>query len=265
MNYEELLSGVQPAEKAIKDGAAAVTKHQKTLVKDMEIGNLPEIRKELAALKELADALQTQVKGIQDMVDGFDFQEYFTSGDFSRQLLASCEEKKIDVVGEKGVYQMFPYKIKIVADEEHVPEVWQDRKKLNSYRPSYVAETIRAGQARLYSAGFNVQSFIGDLAEAYETARLRAGSKALRDGATIDLSKIYKYMAPTARTRKEYDIQAFAFDLARAYEAGPDAWVTKSGEKFELGPSRNNSGYRVISSTGVESYISTLRHLVNVE
>lgn len=265
MNYEDLLNGVQPALKAIKDGAAAVTKHQKPLGKNMENGNLPEIRKEIAFLKEQTNQLQAQVQEVESLVEGFDFQEYFVSGDFTRQMLDSCAEKKIDVVGEKGVYQMFPYKIKIVADAEHAPEVWQDRKKLNSFRPSYVAETIRTGQAKLYSANFNVQSFIADLADAYETARLRDSKKGVRDGATIDLTKIYKYLAPTARARKEYDAQAFAFDLARAYEAGPDAWVTKSGEKFELGPSRNNTGYRVLSSTGVESYISTLRHLVNAE
>ena len=265
MNYEDLLNGVQPALKAVKDGAAAVTKHQKPLAKNMDSGNLPEIRKEIAILKEQADALQAQVREIEQAVEGFDFQEYFVSGDFTRQMLDSCAEKKIDVVGEKGVYQMFPYKIKIVADEEHAPEVWQDRKKLNSFRPAYVAETIRIGRAKLYDATFNVQSFIGDLADAYETARLRTGGKESRDGVTIDLAKIYKYLAPTARARKEYDAQAFAFDLARAYEKGPDAWVTKSGEKYELGPSRNNTGYRVLSSTGVESYISTLRHLVNAE
>ena len=65
--------------------------------------------------------------------------------------------------------------------------------------------------------------------------------------------------------KKDYDAVAFAFDLARAYEKGPEAWVTKKGERFDLGTSRNGSGYRVLSSTGVETFISTLRHILNSE
>ena len=75
-------------------------------------------------------------------------------------------------------------------------------------------------------------------------------------------SKIYKRMAPMARARKEYDMQAFAFDLARLYEAGPSAWVTKDGTRYTFGTSRDGaSGIRVLSATGVESFISTLRPL----
>ena len=68
-----------------------------------------------------------------------------------------------------------------------------------------------------------------------------------------------------ARARKEYDMQAFAFDLARLYELGPDAWVTKSGRHFLFGTSRDGrSGIRVLSSSGVESYVSTLNSINTV-
>ena len=65
-----------------------------------------------------------------------------------------------------------------------------------------------------------------------------------------------------ARARKDYDMQAFAFDLARLYEEGPDAWVTKNGVQYAFGTSRDGaSGIRVLSRAGVESFISTLRSL----
>ena len=65
-----------------------------------------------------------------------------------------------------------------------------------------------------------------------------------------------------ARARKDYDMQAFAFDLARLYEEGPDAWVTKNGAQYAFGTSRDGaSGIRVLSRAGVESFISTLRSL----
>ena len=265
MNYEELMTQLTPVQKALKDGAAAAGRQQKALQKNEDLGNLTEMKKTLNALNETVNTLRENLQEAEKLVSGFDTQTYFLSGDFTRQLLENCEAKGIDVQGEKGVYQMFPYKIRVVADEEHAAEVWMDRKKVNSVRPGYLAETIRAGRAKLYSANFNVQSFMNDLAEAYETARLRSDGKNTMDGTTIPLTKIYKYLAPTARAKKEYDAQAFAFDLARAYEKGPEAWITKDGKRFELGTSRNGSGYRVLSSTGVESYISTLRHILSAE
>ena len=261
MNYDELMVKILAGSKALKDGAAAVTKQQKTLDKNVGIGNLAEVKKTLTSLEEAMKAMLAGLEETKNLAEGFDTQEYFVSGEFTRQLLEKCEEKKIDVQGEKGVYQMFPYKIRVIADEEHAPEVWMDRKKVSSIRPEYVAETIRTGQAKLYAANFNVQNFMSELAEAYESARLRTTRQ--QDGSTIELSKIYKYLAPTARAKKDYDAVAFAFDLARAYEKGPEAWVTKKGERFDLGTSRNGSGYRVLSSTGVETFISTLRHVLN--
>ena len=173
MNYENLMSSLTPVQKALKDAAAAAARQQKSLQKNEDLGNLAEMKKTLAALGETVAVLQNSVKEAETLLSGFDTQEFFISGEFTRQLLESCQAKGIDVQGEKGVYQMFPYKIRIVADEEHSAEVWMDRKKVYSVRPSYVAETIRAGQAKLYSANFNVQSFMGDLAEAYETQKVQ--------------------------------------------------------------------------------------------
>ena len=162
-----------------------------------------------------------------------------------------------DAKGEKGVYEMFPYKVRILGDEEHPAEVYMDRKKVPSYRPEFVAETIRQGQARLNKANFNAASFMEELAAAYEITCLRSGH---RIGATETLVKIYKNLALMARARKEYDMQAFAFDLSRLYEAGTEAWTTRNGTKFDFGTSRDGAtGIRVLSRTGVESFISTLR------
>ena len=184
------------------------------------------------------------------------------SGDFTIQLLDSCKEKKIDVKGEKGVYEMFPYKVRILGDSEHPAEVYMDRKKVASYRPEYVAETIRQGQIRLNKATFNPTSFMEELAAAYEITCLRNGA---RIGSTQALGKIYKNLALMARARKEYDMQAFAFDLSRLFEAGTEAWKTKDGARYDFGTSRDGkTGIRVLSRTGVESLISTLRMMNDV-
>ncbi len=259
--YESFRDGLTGYMKNVKDTAGAAVSAQKKIQKNIDLGNLTEVRKQLTVLQEAAARLSQQTEELQEQIDQFDVQEYFVSGDFTRQMLEACEQKEIDVKGEKGVYEMFPYKIRIVGDDERQGEVWMDRKKVQSCRPEYVAETVKAGQTKLFAAKFNVTAFISELGEAYEITCLRSEG---RVGNTQALTKIYKNLALMARARKEYDMQAFAFDLSRAYEAGPEAWVSKNGTRYKFGTSRDGSGIRVLSSTGVESYISTL-YQVNTE
>ena len=259
ISYEELLKEIQSAGKTLRDSAAAAVRLQKNLQKNLETGNLAEAKRIMDAIEETIRQMRFSMDALNSALEGFDTQEYFAGGDFARQLLEACGERGIDVKGDKGVYEMFPYKVRVLGDAEHPGEVYIDRKKLPSFRPSYVAETIRQGQAKLYAAAFKEAAFMGELAEAYETTCLKAGA---RIGSTQLLSKVYRSLAPTARARKEYDQQAFAFDLARLYEAGPDSWVTKDGTHYTFGTSRDGAnGIRVLSRTGVESYINTLRPL----
>ncbi len=258
-NYEELFEALQPLEKALGDAASAVAKYHKSIKKNTDTGNLTEVKKSLDAAAETANLLQERIQTVREAVEGFDTQSYFAEGDFTRQLLDACRDRGIDVRGETGVYEMFPFKVRITGDAEHDGEIWINRKKLPSFRPSYAADLIRAEQQKLYSARFNELSFMTELADAYEIACLKSGS---RIGSTQSLDKIYKYLAPTARARKDYDKQAYAFDLARLYEKGTEAWVSKAGNRYFFGTSRDGkSGIRVLSSTGVESFINTIRQI----
>lgn len=259
LNYEDLFRTLQTLDKNLKDSAGAVARLQKAIQKNTEAGNLTEVKKGLAALNDTVEQLKTAASAMEAEVNAFDTGAYFTDGDFTRQLLEACAAREIDVKGEKGVYEMFPFKVRVYGDGENAGEVYIDRKKAPSCRPSYVADLIRAGQARLYAAPFKAATFMNELADAYEITCLRAGA---RIGSTQALNKIYKSMVPMSRARKEYDAQAFAFDLARLYEEGPDAWVAKSGVRYAFGTSRDGaSGIRVLSRSGAESFISTLRPL----
>ena len=261
MNYEEFYSEVAPIEKELKDSVSAVTKYNKAIVKAVESGSIPDLKKMIALLKEAAESLEERTDRLNDTVESFDVKAYFVNGDFAEQMVTACREKDIDVIGSKGTYEMFPYKVRVYADEEHYGEVYVNRKKIASCRPSFVAGTIAAGREKLYKESFNEVPFMNELAEAYDTTLLKSNA---RPGANLMLTKIYKAMAPMARARKEYDMQAFSFDLARLYEKGPDAWVTKSGRHFTFGTSRNGkSGIRVLSGNAVETYITTLKAFEN--
>ncbi len=260
--YETLMENLKPLQKNVKDGAASAVNAQKKIAKDIETGNLAEAKKLLAGLKETAAQLIQQTEALEEELERFDIRDYFVSGDFTRQLLKACEDRGIDVRGEKGVYEMFPYKIRVVGDEERQGEVWMDRKKVQSCRPAFVADTVKMGQEKLFAARFDVGVFVSELAEAYEVYCVRNGE---RIGSAQSLTKIYRSLVPMARSRKEYDMQAFALDLSRAYAAGPDAWVSKTtGKRYKFGTGREGSGIRVVSSTGAEAYISTFS-LLNTE
>ena len=258
-SYEEFYEGLKPAAKSLKDTAALIMRMQKAVQKNTEEGNLTEMKKNIDIMSDACRSLENCIKDVSEAISSFDTKEYFLSGDFTKQLLESCSEKGIDVRGEMGVYEMFPFKVRITGDEEHTQEVYINRKKLPSFRPQFIAGTIRKEQERLEKANFNPLPFMNEIAEGYETACLRSGS---RIGSSQSLDKIYKYMTPMARARKEYDKQIFAYDLARIYEMGPDAWVTKAGDRYNFGTSRDGkTGIRVLNSAGVEAYISTLNKL----
>lgn len=253
MNYETLYEALAPLGKDLKDSVSSITRLQKTILKDADTGNLNDMQKTLTSIKEAAQLLSSRIENYEACANAFDTADYFISGDFSKQLLASCEEKGVNVKGEKGIYEMFPYKIRVAADTQ---EVFMDRKKVPSCRPSFIAETIHAGQEKLNKAVFKSAPFLSELAVAYEITCLRSGS---RIGSNQMLSKIYKNLVLMSRARKEYDMQAFAFDLARLYEKGPDAWIDeKSGMHYTFGTSRVGKGIRVLSKTGIETYIETL-------
>ena len=259
MNYENLYQELDTIEKALKDSAAQAARQVKAAQKNTESGNLPELKKALEQLSATASLLSERVGKAQEALDSFDTRAYFVSGDFTQQLLQACRDRGIDVQGEKGVYEMFPYKVRVYGDSDHTEEVWINRKKLASFRPSAVADTIRDGQERLRKVRFNASAFMKELAEAYDTTILRDGA---RMGSTITLTKIYKTLTPMARARKDYDMQAFAFDLARVYELGTEAWVTPSGRTFYFGTSRDGkNAIRVLSASGVETFITTLKPL----
>jgi len=252
MDYEELYAGLQAMEKELKEKIAAAGKYHKNAVKSTENGDIKSLYKDLNSLSEALSAGQAALDNLKQELGGFDAKAYFESGDFARQLLEDCKEKGIDVQGEYPVYEMFPYRVRIDGENQ---DVYLDRKRIPCVRPSEMAGRIKAGQDKLMKAAFNVQGFLNELAAAYDLAMVK--EKKVVNG-DIYLTTLYKYMTPMARARKEYDLQNFAFDLARLY--AEKALTTKDGRRYQFGPSRNNNkSVRILNSTGKEEFLSTIR------
>ena len=60
------------------------------------------------------------------------------------------------------------------------------------------------------------------------------------------------------RFRREYDVQAYALDLARLYTAKSNE--AGDGRRFQFGPSRNNiKAIRIVDASGNEQFLATIR------
>ena len=252
MNYEELYTGLQSLEKTLKDKQSAALKQYKNAVKNTEAGDLKSLSKNLELLISVLGEQQSLAESIKQAVDGFAVKEYFENGDFAAQLLEFCATKEIDVKGEYPVYEMFPYKVKIDAENQ---DVYVDKKRIPCARPAELARQIKVGQDKLNNASFNAQSFLNELADAYDLAIIKGNKVPASDQYLLDL---YKLMVPMARSRKEYDLQSFAFDLARLH--GSDIKAAKDGRLYQFGPGRKvNKKVRILDKNGQEIFLFTIR------
>ncbi len=252
MNYENLYEELQPGEKALKDGLAALQKLYKAVSRERENGDIKSLIRDLDAMSQAAAAVSQTLTGMQETAEAFDTKEYFENGDFAQQMLTSCEENGVDVRGEFPVYEMFPYRVRLDAENQ---DIYLDRKKVQCVRPQSFVRMVKTGQEKLNRASFNAQTFVSELYDAYSVAILKLNKQ---PGADIYLNSLYKFLAPMSRFRKDYDQQSFAFDLARLYAS--DVEETKGGKKFQFGPSRNNvKAIRILDREGKEQFLATIR------
>ena len=252
MDYESLYREYQYIEKNLKDQIKSLAKLQKSIAKGMESGELAKSRSDLAQLQTVNETTSESIDGLKGVLLGFDSREYIESGLFASQLLEQCREVGIDVIGEFPVYEMFPYRVRISVEEE---AVYLDRKKYALLRPKSLVALIKSSQERLYKASFNAASFANELAAAYDLAELSNPKKA---GGDVYLTTLYKYLVPMARSRKEYDQQSYAFDIARLFDS--EEVELKGGRRYQFGPSRNNNkALRILDREGREHYLATIR------
>ena len=258
MNYEELYGELQSHEKRLKDTVNSLQKLYKAIVRDTESGDLKNLSRNLSAFSDLLGEQTHLTEEIKKSVEGFDSKTYYENGEFAEQLLEQCREKGVDVKGEYPVYEMFPYKVRLDAENQ---DIYLDRKRFSCVRPQSFVQMVKTGQDRLTKANFNSQAFLNELSDAYDMAVLKLHKQPESD---IYLTSLYKFLVPMGRFRKDYDQQSYAFDLARLY--GADLETTKSGRYFQFGPSRfPNKAIRILDASGNEQFLSTIRFYTKEE
>ncbi|MCD7956066.1 MAG: hypothetical protein LUG93_10040 [Lachnospiraceae bacterium] len=254
MNYEDLYQALTPDEKSLKETIAALTRLQKTIVRETESGDLKYLSRDLKTIAQTAAALSATIEKLSNSVEGFDSRAYFEDGDFAAQMLDICHEQNVDVQGEFPVYKMFPYKVKIDVENQ---DVYLDKKRIQCMRPSSFVKTVKASQEKLQKVRFNAESYADELADTYDLALLKLNKK---PGSVLYLTSLYKFLTPMGRFRREYDMQGFSYDISRLYaEYVKGNRTSKNGRTFDFGPAHNNSkGIRILDANGNEQFLATI-------
>ncbi|MCD7865278.1 MAG: hypothetical protein LUG54_04550 [Clostridiales bacterium] len=257
MNYEDLYQTLLPDEKTAKDNIASLQNLSKKITKETESGALKYLSRDLDNLAQTTAILAETIERLQAKVNAFDSRSYFESGDFASQMLDICHETELDVQGEFPVYEMFPYRIRLDVENQ---DVYMDKKRIQCMRPSSLVNTVKAGQEKLQKAHFNAQSFVGELAEAYDLAIVKQNRQT---GTDMYLTTLYKLMTPMSRFRRDYNLQNFSFDIARLYTEFVNGMnETKTGRRFDFGPARNNKkAVRILDANGKEQFLATIRFM----
>lgn len=256
-DYEDLYKQMLSVEKELKDKINSQQKLFKSLSKNMEKGDLKSWTKDRATMHAYLKEQETLMEEMQKQVDEFGIREYVENGDFVEQLLAHCDRLEVDVKGDYPIYEMFPFRVRI--DAENL-DLYLDRKRVQCLRPLAFVQEVKASRDKLLKASFDPKGFVKELAAAYDLMLLKQnqGNTLISTVGDIYLKSLYTLLTPMRRFRKDYDMQSFAFDLARLYAA--DLRICEDGRKFQFGPSRNiNKAIRILDRDGREQYLATIR------
>ncbi len=257
MDYEDLYKQMLVIEKELKDKIKTQQKVLKSLSKSMEKGDLKSWNKNLTAMRAYIKEQETLMEEMQNQVDDFGIRAYVENGDFVEQLLACCARLEVDVKGDYPTYEMFPFRVRI--DIENL-DLYLDRKRVQCLRPLAFVQDVKASRDRLLKAAFDPRGFVKELAAAYDLMQLKQhqGQSPTTKVGDIYLKSLYTVLTPMRRFRRDYDLQSFAFDLARLYAS--ELCSTEDGRQFQFGPSRNiNKAIRILDQDGREQYLATIR------
>jgi hypothetical protein len=257
LDYEALHRHYSALASAANSLFANALKSFRRMSANIDKGNLKDGVKEAAALGDAFAALQGALGGLRGVVSGFDQSEYFDTGEFTKQFIEACASEGLDMTGGNNVFEIFPYRIRIDAENR---DVIIDRKKAACVRPSRLAADIKKNREKLYASKFNPMQFALELAAAYDTALLYSakGKTAYAADRDILLDDIYKYLAPMQRFKNDYDKKAYAFDLARLKPLEPVD--IGDGRKWEFGPSKEiKKALRITDKDGKEYFLSVIR------
>lgn len=243
-SMEEALAAVErDADAAVRATAAAHTEAKRATAAAAS-GQLRALRQSLDALVRLADQAAATARDVQQRWD-FDEQAYFSSGAYTKEVLALAAEQGLAAFESDERILSYPA---IVALSPADGAVVIDKRKERRVRPSVLVRALKALQGR--PPKFRPEAFLEALAAAYD---LVAANRRAQPGATVKLADIYNVFTVLPGSARDYSRQELARDLYLLDQSG--VTTTRDGRMLHLPASaltRGGGVLRTVTRSGQE-------------
>jgi hypothetical protein len=234
---EAALQAVELDADAALTALGAALKQAKRAKTAAALGQIRDLQQAMEAAVALAD----QAAGaVADVRSGwrFDVAEWFSSGEYAKELLASAAEAGVKAVESDERILCYPA---IVAVSAADATVVVDKKKDRRVRPSVVVGHLAALQERAPKFA-KPEAFIESLAAAYDLVVAKGG----RPGVAVKLVDVHRVLTLLPGAAREYTRQEFARDLYLLDQTG--VVDTKDGRRMSLPASALTRGGGVLTT-----------------
>ena len=120
VNYEDFYQSVTAVEKNINDKLENTQKSFKSITRYSEKGNIKNMLKEISQIRNLLNDSAGLVDNLHGLAENFDIKTYFESGEFVKQIIQYCKQYSVDIKSDSPAYDIFPYKIRIDAENQEI-------------------------------------------------------------------------------------------------------------------------------------------------
>jgi hypothetical protein len=236
-SLEDALQAVErDADAALKalGGALKAAKRAKAAA------GLGQIRELQQALESVAGLAGQAAGAADDLRSGwrFDVGEWFASGEYAKELLASAAEAGVTAFESDDRILCYPAIVQVSAADATVVV---DKKKDRRIRPSVVVGHLAALQQQ--PPKFKPEAFIESLASAYD---LVVGLKGMRSGTAVKLVDVHRVLTLLPGAARDYTRQEFARDMYLLDQTG--VLQTKDGRRMSLPASAMTRGSGVLTT-----------------
>jgi hypothetical protein len=236
-SLEEALQAVERDADALIKSLGATLKVAKKAKSAAALGEIRDLEQAMEAAASLASQAS---EAVDDLRVGwqFDVGEWFASGEYTKELLASAAEAGVKAFESDELILSYPAIVQVSPSDTTIVV---DKKKDRRIRPSVVVRHLAALQQR--PPNFRPEAFIESLATAYDYV---VAAKGLRPGAPAKLVDLHRILTLLPGAARDYTRQEFARDMYLLDQSG--VVDGKDGRRMSLPASALTRGTGVLTT-----------------
>lgn len=236
-SLEEALDSVERDAESLIKALGAVLKAAKKAKSAAAAGQVRDLEQAMDAAASLAEQASAAAGDLRRGWS-FDVGEWFESGEYAKELLASAAEAGVKAFESDERILSYPVVVQVsAADATVVVDKVKDRR----IRPSVVVKHLGALQQR--PPKFKPQAFIDSLAAGYD---LVVAAKGLRPGTAAKLVDVHRVLTLLPGAARDYTRQELARDMYLLDQSG--VVDCKDGRRMALPASAMTRGSGVLTT-----------------